>query len=72
MLIRIDNLDEMMRKAGASNEALAESSGVNMHSIAVTRCRGRAMQEHNAKAVLQALDERKFAYKKRGPKGGRM
>jgi len=62
-------LDSRMKEAQASNEALAEASGVCMRSIAICRHTGRRMEESCALAVEQALNERTFAYKKRGPKG---
>jgi hypothetical protein len=61
-------LDAKMKAAGATNLALAEASGVNSNSIALSRSKGRAMLLSNGLAVYEALNTRKFQYSKRGPK----
>jgi hypothetical protein len=66
----IPELDRLMREAQATNEMLAEASGVACRTIDRARAHGDAIRPHLADCVLEALRTRKFEYKKRGPKHG--
>lgn len=62
-------LAEKMKYKQATNETLAEASGVSEHTIQKAR-RGEAVLFMLADCIIQALDEGIFRYKKRGPKNG--
>lgn len=55
-------LDYMMQRAGATNEALAKSSGASIGTICNAR-RGKRIEAKLGSLLLEALLERKYQYK---------
>lgn len=66
-MVKIQGLDELMRQKQASNEDLAEQSGLSTSTIARARL-GHLIKDYSAELIFETLETREFAYKKSGPK----
>jgi hypothetical protein len=62
-------LDVTMRLCRASNEALAEASGVSCRTIGSAR-KKKPIRKFLADTISQTLYEQSFEYQKVGPKSG--
>lgn len=62
-------LDKLMRAKQATNEALAERSGVSVRTINYIRL-GKPVQPKFIEYIKDTLEKYEFKYKKTGPKAG--
>jgi len=62
MSVIIENLDELMREKHATNQALADQSGVALSSIMWSRV-GKPVREETRDIIMLTLETRTFEYK---------